>query len=147
MAEYPQAITVYETSDGKRHDLERSARDWERAIGAAREATSMLRSGVDLATCYSHFYRVAYGFELAEQTASALTGLTQRSMFVVSYWQCRDTPGYQPIGILPDGRIDVWGDAGSWSGPYGSPMGTTELLRVLDETRRVCKGEIPERAL
>lgn len=142
---WPRAVTRYETSDGKTFSIEGCAVDWQRAIVAARLATAALEQGEDLAEAYALFYREAHGREAPAEYLVGLAGITRRSQLVISYWQCRDTPGYRPNQFNPDGSIFVHGDAGSWSGPYGCDVDVRALIHYIADTRRRL-GRIPEAA-
>lgn len=142
---YPRAVTRYETSDGRIHYSESGAKDWERAINAARLATMALEGGSDLADAYALFCSLAHDWAPDEATRLALVGVTRKSQLVISYWQCRDTPGYRPCRFNPDGSIFVHGDAGSWSGPYGNDVEVRDLITYINDTKRRL-GRLPEAA-
>lgn len=142
---WPRAVTRYETSDGKVHRSECAATEWQRAIVAARLATAALEQGEFLADAIALYYREAYGRDAPAEYIARLAGVTHRSQLVISYWQCRDTAGYRPRRINPDGSIWVYGDAGSWSGPYGNDMTVRELADYVEDTRKRL-GRIPEAA-
>lgn len=145
---WPRAVTMYETSDRETFHNESAAQDWQRAIDAADLANLALEGGGDLAEAYTLFYSKAYTWRPAEETLvtiAALRGLTRKSQLVIEYWQCRNTPGYQPTRINPNGSIWVGGDAGSWSGSYGQDVNLRDLVRYVENTRSRL-GSIPEAA-
>jgi len=145
---WPRAVTRYETSDGKTFAIEGLAADWQRALGAAELANLALEGGGDLADAYALFFAKAYTWKPAAETLvtiAALRGLTSKSQLIISHWQCRETPGYQPHRINPDGSIYVGGYAGSWSGGYGQDVQLRDLVRYVEDTRSRL-GSIPEAA-
>lgn len=142
---YPRAVTMFETSDGKKHSWELQAKAWERAINAAKLATLALEGGSDLADACSLFYSLAYDFSIDEATRAALVGVTRKSKLVIAYWQCSDKPGYRPVRFNPDGSVYVHGDVGCWTGPYGCDVNPRDLIRYIETTRERL-GRIPEAA-
>jgi len=55
---------------------------------------------------------------------------------VIEHWQCRDQAGYQTREVSPSGDVFVSGDAGSWSGPYGSVCSPSEVARYWLDTKQ-----------
>ena len=115
-------MDCWRTSDGKLHRHEPSARTHQFSINQALEATEMLETGMSVGDCLK---AVGYPAEIQE----ILYSVTSESKLVVSHWQCRDTPGYKPIRFLPGLSMRVWGDAGSWSGPYGGTVKLADLVQ------------------
>jgi len=126
-------IEKWITSDGKEHGYEEWAIEWDEKIEAATKATEMLRSGMPVAYCLR---AIDYPADIPD----VLEYVTKETQLVISHWQCRDTPGYKPIRFRPDGRIDVWGYAGSWSGPYGGAVKIETLAEYAKDKRTLFEG-------
>lgn len=112
----------WQTSDGKEHYSLEAAQFHANRLNLAKQATDALDSGGSVADAL----RI---FEHSGAIDPILEKVTKATKLVISYWQCRYTPGYQVQAMLPSGMLRVWGDAGSWSGPYGGDVSITDLVR------------------
>lgn len=153
---YPQRIEGWRTSDGRVHINESSARWWQGQIESAAALTASLESGADLASACA---AVGWFQGLTEEDRMTLAHVTRETKLVISHlasilaitstagsqmlsgWQCRDQPGYQVIRANPDGTFFVHGDAGSWSGPYGSNVDIKDVIRYARDTFARFPGE------
>ena len=70
-----------------------------------------------------------------------LAEVTKDTKLIISHWQCRDQPGYQPRHVDSDGMVYVSGDAGSWSGPYGSKCSPQDVARYWLDTKAKTRKE------
>ena len=113
-------VERWATSDGKEHPSEQWANEWESRIDAAAQATELLESGASIACCLQ-------AMDYLPKIDPILERVTKDTQLVISHWQCCDTPGYKVQRFLPDGRVVVYGDAGSWSGPYGGDVTIADL--------------------
>lgn len=118
---FPHAIEVYECSDGTFRRSREAAEYHQGRIDNAKRATDMLDAGKSLGAALREvgFIPVDYLPALDEVFAS--------TKLVISHWQCRDEPGYQPICVHSDGTVFVHGHAGSWSGPYGADCSVADI--------------------
>lgn len=124
-----EAITMYRTTDGKTFHGEGSAIGHQEDIEEAKKANVMLNSGESVGAILR-----ALGRTVVDEI---LDRVTKDSKLVISHWQCRDTPGYQPRYFEPGMIIYVGGDAGSWSGSYGNEMTTRDLARYAKDKRSI----------
>ena len=122
-------ITKWETIDGKEHYTVEAAQRHALQIVHTNSANLILRSGGS----------VADALRSMERTVSdpVLEQVTTATKLVISYWQCRDTPGYQVVELRPNGMLWVWGDAGSWSGSYGNEVYIPDLIRYAKDERSI----------
>ncbi len=119
------------TEDGKEHRSLESAEDWDKRILLAEKATKLLREGATLETIAG---------VIGVQCPDNLKDVTQDFQFMISHWQCKDTPGYKVIQVNPEGTLWVYGDAGSWTGPYGDEhVKWKDLSYYKDRTDRRAK--------
>ena len=115
-------VTRWITSDGRIYSSQERAQRWEGQLDAAELATEMLARGSSVAECLR-------AIDYPAEIDPILNRVTKDTQLVISYWQCRDTPGYKPTRFCADGRIVAYGDAGSWTGPYGGEITVAELVR------------------
>lgn len=125
-----ERIAAWRTSDGQVFTFESSAVDHQDRLDRAELATKALRDGASVGVALRD-----HGFMHSSQPLHELDDMFTTSELIISYWQCRDTPGYQPYAILPDGSVMVGGDAGSWSGGYSSPVHPRDLVRYWVDTK------------
>ena len=114
------------TGDGKEHRSREWAIEWEAKLHSAARATAMLEAGGSVADCL-------HIMDYKPKKDPILERVTKDTELVISHWQCRDTPGYKVTRFLPDGCVTVFGDAGSWSGPYGGDVTIIDLTRYAKE--------------
>lgn len=123
-------ITKWETSDGKEHYSIEAAQRHALQIVRTDSANAVLTSGGSVADALR-----AMGWTgTIDPVLEKVTGATK---LVISYWQCRDTPGYQVREFRPNGSLWVWGDAGSWSGSYGNEVTIYDLVRYAEDERTI----------
>ncbi len=120
-ATWPRTVEAYETSDGGIHRSRELAQQRQRVITAATLASELLCSGISLG---QSLRRAGL---LPADVLPELDEVYQSTQLVIPLWQCRDTPGYRPLHVTPDGNVYVWGDAGAWSGPYGHACSAREV--------------------
>jgi len=127
---WPHEIQAFETSDGNIYRSLDIAQAHQKRIDGAVIATKALRDGQSLGASMR-----AGGF-LAVGILPELDSIFASTKLVISHWQCRDQPGYSPIDVRPDGLVRVFGDAGSWSGPYGNWCSLHEIAEYWHWQRR-----------
>ena len=124
-----KAVTMYEAEDGKHFRYEDDCLRHERKCANKDAANELLASGGSLFDALSMLHENGLCARLSEGDKEQLRKMTKDTAFVVSHWQCQDTPGYKPQDIDLDGRVYLYGDAGSWSGSYGGWVNVYDLLR------------------
>lgn len=122
-----QTVTRYLTPDGEQFSELPWAKEHIDRINLILKTDEILDSGGSVADCC----RVLGHIEIDP----LLERLTQSSKLVIEHWQCRETPGYQVRNFNTAGKIYVSGDAGSWSGPYGSWVTLPDLIRYASDKR------------
>lgn len=128
-------VLRYETTDGKNFSTFDSAERHQKRIRGAEHATLILQNGGALADALRALGESAID-PILEQ-------VTKDSKLVIEHWQCRDTPGYQPKEIATSGEIFVWGNAGCWSGSYGSWISVSDVARYARDKRSVLNASPP----
>ncbi len=123
-----KTVTRYVTTDGKDFSYSAWAEDWQKDIDWAAGATAKLETGSTL------FDALAPRNEHAPEIFKRIT---KDSEMVISYWQCRETPGYKVCRVNPIGSLYVYGNAGSWSGGYGGDVSQRDLERYASDERSI----------
>jgi hypothetical protein len=129
MSEWPKQIEAFLTSDREMHRTFAGAADHQRRLDGAALANKMLEDGASLGSALR-----AGGF-IQNGTFPELDEVNKDTKLVISHWQCSDKPGYQPREIDYKGRVRCWGDAGSWSGPWGSWCEPQDIVRHAQQTK------------
>lgn len=130
MAEqWPKEVTTFETSDRALHRTREAAELLQRRIDAAARANAMLESGASLGLALRE-----NGFLRADELPE-LDEVTSATKLIISHWQCSDRPGYSPLRVDASGRVWCFGDAGSWSGPWGSWADASNVARYWATTK------------
>ena len=129
-----ERVVKYKAIDGALFDDEDLCVRHERWIEDLEVANEMLESG---ATVWSALVRAnaraAYDWAkvCGPSYEEPLSKLTKDTKLTISHWQSQDTPGYSPVRITKRGDVFVFGDAGSWSGPYGDNVSLKDLCRYV----------------
>ena len=139
MNEYPRKIESWETSDYRVFTSEGLARSHEKDIEKARIMSGIIEDGGSVATALNAVGRL----DLYGKDVDILQKIRKDSGLTISYWQCRDEPGYSVRDCDANGQWWVGGDAGSWSGGYGARVSTTDLIRYARDTADRHGGELP----
>jgi len=129
---------MYQADDGGLFTSEDLCLKHERVCLHTDEANKLFQEGASLAHALDH-YRLGLGFlpeTLSDEDCADLKAINKDTQLIISHWQCRDEPGYKPVRIELDGAIFVYGNAGSWSGPYGGKVKLSDLLRYYRDTKR-----------
>lgn len=126
-SEWPKVVEAFLTSDRELHRTRATAEDHQRRLDGAALANKMLEDGASVGAALR-----AGGFIL-EGIFPELDTVTKDTKLVIEHWQCRDQPGYQPREIDYRGRVRCWGDAGCWSGPYGSWCEPSDVVRYVQQ--------------
>lgn len=127
---WPKEIVSYQTSDLELHRSKSAAEYHQRRIDGSALATKMLDEGASVGAA------MRAGELLPDGCYPELDEVFASTKLIISHWQCRDTPGYSPVRFEIDGGIFVFGDAGSWSGPWGSVVSCQDLVRYWLDTKR-----------
>lgn len=136
MTRPPRQIFAWETTDGKVHTVLDLAEEWQTKLDGAATANQMLQDG------WSLLDSLVGGGLLSQVSADRMPELgevTKDTKLIIEHWQCRDDPGYQPQRITPEGYVYVHGDAGSWSGSYGTNLPPGEIARYWADTKKRTK--------
>ena len=127
---WPRSIEAFETSDREIH-RSRSAAEWhQQRLDGCTTANRMLDDGASVGAS------LRAGGLLPDGVYPELDEVFASTKLVISHWQCRDQSGYQPTRITSDGGVYVFGDAGSWSGPYGAVCSPQDLVRYFVDTKK-----------
>lgn len=121
-------VDRYVTTDDREFRSLDAANRHQVSVNAANKATEQLRDGMSIA-------EILHGMNYPAEQDEILEKVTKNSELVISHWQCQDTPGYRPVRVLPGGSVCCWGNAGSWSGPYGGAVTITQLVRYAKDKR------------
>jgi hypothetical protein len=129
-------VTMYEAEDGQQFRTEAQCVEYEQQCADLAAANDMLDNGASLmaALTRAHQTRPWWDSGLTVKDKVILMKTTKDTGFVVSAWQCSDRPGYKPCRLNHAGQVKLWGDSGSWSGPYGNWVGLQDLLRYARQT-------------
>lgn len=121
-------ITKWQTIDGKEHYSIEAAQRHVEQIERVNCANEVLNSGGSIAEALREF-------SIRGDIDPILERVNKESKLVISYWQCRETPGYQPREFLASGQLWVYGNAGSHAGSYGNEVTITDLVRYAKDKR------------
>lgn len=126
-----KTVTMYEAEDGKTFTSEAQCLEYEQQCDDARAANVMLNNGATLMAALTRASQTRpwWDDELTPEDRVILTSATKDTGFVVRHWQCSDKPCYTVHQIDCYGRLFLFGDAGSWRGPYGNWVDLQDLLR------------------
>ena len=115
--------------DGKEHHTFESAKEWQDKLDRAKAANLHLVQGKTLGFIFNNIM----GYPCKEE----LEHINKDFEMIISHWQCQENPGYKVVAINPDGSLIIWGDAGSWTGPYGCRnVNQEDAARYVEETKR-----------
>lgn len=132
-----KTVTRYQAEDGALFRNEEQCREHEAQCLRTEGANALLQGGSSLAHVLDHYRgRGILSDWLTAEDCADLKEITKDTALVISHWQCRDEPGYRVIRIELNGQLFVHGHAGSWSGPYGSKVNLSDLLRHYRDTKR-----------
>lgn len=133
-----KTVTMYEAEDGRQFRAEAQCLEYEQQCADLAAANDMLYNGATLmaALTRAHQTRPWWDSGLSVEDKAILMKTTKDTGFAVSYWQCRDNPGYKPCRLDHNIRVLLWGDVGGWSGPYGDWVSLADLLRYARNTVR-----------
>lgn len=129
-ARWPRTIEAYETSDGEIHRSKTYADGRQQQIDGAKLATDLLKGGANLGEALRR------GGFLPDGVYPELDEVLGSTKLVIEHWQCQSKPGYQPYEVTKDGAVFVYGDAGAWSGPYGSDVSIPDVARYWRDTKK-----------
>lgn len=131
-----KTVTMYEAEDGKQFRSEAQCLEYEQQCEDARAANDMLENGATLmaALTRANQTRPWWDSGLTLEDKVILMKTTKETGFVVRHWQCSDKPGYKVCQLNNAGHLHLFGDSGSWSGPYGNWIGLQDLLRYAHQT-------------
>lgn len=136
---YPIRIDAWRTSDGKMHDSEAWAQSREADLRTYRLSTQLIHEGKSLAEVLEATGEMRY----FERDRNVLSLITNNVGLVIRHYQCRDEPGYRVCRRTESGCLWVNGDAGSWSGYFGSEECLSEVIRLAKQTMDMFGGVLP----
>lgn len=129
-------VIIYEADDGQRFDYESQCVKYEEMCKRVEEANDLLNRGYPLYVIWKFIYPNDNS-SFSEKEIDLLMKINKDTKFIVSYWQCKDIPGYKVCKINNDGYLWLFGDVGSWSGPYGNWITISELLRYAEHPKTI----------
>jgi len=115
-------ITCWETEDGQMFRAQGMAEFHDKQLRDARFANELLEQDKSIAECLR-------AIDYVGEIDPVLERVTQKTKMVISHWQCSDNAGYSPQYFLSNLTLFVHGDAGVWSGSYGSNVKLADLVR------------------
>ncbi len=121
-----EEIIKYRCSDGEEYSFKDSAEYHEEQIALSDKAQEAYEAGNTLAEVLRLVGKESLVRPIFEK-------IRKTSKLVISHWQCRDTPGYQPLRITPTWEVFTYGNAGSWSGSYGHDISLQDLARYAED--------------
>jgi len=127
-----RVVTKYIAEDGAEFRTAEECVQHEQLVERVYRANLMLEEGRSLLECLE-----AAGFHVASDNRPILAQIAKDTGLSISHWQCRDEPGYKPQYLTIKGTVYVWGNAGSWSGPYGGLCSQEDVVRYWKETYKV----------
>lgn len=131
-------VQMFQADDGKLFHQPTACLEYEQHCADLAAANDMLQNGATLmaALTRAHQTRPWWDGCLSVEDKVALMEITTDTGFVVSHWQCSEKPAYKPCELNHAGQVRLWGDVGSWSGPYGGWVHLSDLLRYARNTAR-----------
>ena len=127
--DYIRVVTKFICQDGKEWDGLESAEYWHQHCLKIDAANTAFKGG-----CSLYDALIMAGITVNDEHREPLSRITSATELVIGYWQCRDQPGYKVQDISTGRKIYVYGDAGSWSGPYGNYCRAEDLVSYMRET-------------
>lgn len=130
-------VTRYEATDGTLFLTQEMCETHEQRCADLDAANEMFSSGATLmaALTRAHQTRPLWDIALSLEDKALLMRITKDTGLVIEHWQCKSRPGYKPLELDHECRVWVYGDAGSWSGPYGNWVTLKDLLRYARATK------------
>ena len=120
-----EEVIAYRSRDGELHAYRDFAARCNRQLDEIDAANAILEAGGTVGDAVR-----AYGYT---STDPVLDRITKDTPLIIRHWQCRDEPGYKVCRFEREG-IWVFGNAGSWSGHYGSYVPVRDLVRYAEHT-------------
>lgn len=117
-----EKVDRYRTTDGKEFWSLDEATRYQVSVNAANKATEQLCEGMSIA-------EILRRTDYPGEPDAILEQVTKDSKLVISHWQCRDTPEYKVIRVLPGGSVYCWGGVGAWCNSYGGAVTIANLVR------------------
>jgi hypothetical protein len=118
---------MYEADDGEKFDNKESCERHEVLIARLINANECFKNGATLYRALELLNDNMDNFSIEDKII--LMKITKDTGISVPHWQCRDNQGYKPCSLNIDGKVYLFGDSGSWSGPYGEWVKINDLLR------------------
>lgn len=142
-----KVITKYVADDGKEFRSEKECLEHEYFVREVEKVSAKFSKGASLLNCLQEISQLSYegqglylGLEMPSENTEVLAAINNEFKFYIPHWQCAETPGYKLISIEYTGysvQLFIYGDAGSWSGPYGSRCGLGDTLRYAANTLKL----------
>lgn len=126
-----RTATSYIARDDSWHKSHDDADRRNKELDRIDAANAVLTSGGSLFDALT-----AWGYPSPAEIFKRVTADTK---LIIPHWQCRDSAGYQPSYFDLQG-LWVGGDAGSWSGSYGSYVSIPDLQRYVDGTFKITEA-------
>lgn len=123
-------VDRYITTDYQEFQSLDAANRHQVSINAANKATEQLLAGMSIA-------EILRGMNYPAEQDEILEKVTKNSELVISHWQCRDTPGYKVVRVLPGGSVYCWGGVGDFYSSYGGVVTIAQLVRYAKDKHSV----------
>lgn len=133
-------VLMFEADDGKQFRDAESCKEYEQRCKDILDALSMLENGATLMAVFVRAYQTMpyWDARLTVEDRAMLERMTRDDALVIRHWQCSDKPGYKVCDLNHKMQIYLYGDAGSWNGPYGSWLDLSDFLRLARAMPRRC---------
>jgi hypothetical protein len=129
-----ERIDMWRAPDGRTFSTEQSCLEYEQQVADADAANAALEGGASLLAVLQLANRSRSWWRADDADAALLSSMTKDTALVVRHWQCSDKPGYKFCRVDYEGRIRLYGDAGSWSGSYGNWVSLEDFIRYARAT-------------
>lgn len=127
----PTEVAAWKCSDGRVFDDFGWADRHQKDLWSLRVANERLDAGDTIAECLRSAHYLGHIDPVFEK-------ISKETKLVISHWQCKDIPGYQPcyfhLGLMD---MHVAGDAGAWSGPWGTKVSLREIASYAEDPKTV----------
>jgi len=137
-----KTITKYVADDGKEFSTEKQCLEHEYFTQEVAKIAAKFERGANLWDCFEEAAELQYDgqylyLEGYQEHKEILQKIDKNFKFSIPHWQCVEKPGYALHSIEYEGfglKFFIYGNAGSWSGPYGGRCKLQDTLRYAQNT-------------
>lgn len=137
-----KTITKYIADDGKEFTSEKECLTHEYFVQEVSKICAKFIQGASLWECLKEAQTLEFQgqrlyLEDFSKEEDILREIDTNFKFYIPHWQCAEKPGYGLHRIEYEGyslKFFIFGDAGSWSGPYGGYCNFQDTLRYAKNT-------------